>query len=453
MLLRICLTFILLIGLGGLTAQASTLNLNDNKTTVVKMTHEQTLIFAQELIEKNKLEDAKKVLLLKPFQQKELEIERLYLLAQIATKENKIDEAIDIYYFILEHQPNISNIRFRLAELYLIRKDWIRADYHYRLALADKELPIVIQNRIKQALYYIRQNKNYNFWFNFGIAPDNNVNNTTSGEQCVMTMFGPMCNTLDDPEKDIGLNITVGGNYEFKLSDNWRIRNEALIYSLKYQDKKYDDIYLSYVLGLKYVYNKGDVFFGPTFSKRFLGHKAYNYTTGFMVDTGYDLTKQLNARLYLAYTPTHYDDYGDILDGNVKTARLRMFYALDSSKYLIFKTGYEHEKTKDKTYTNDRVNLALGFGADIPFGFHIYAEPSVLFTNYKGKRWTVKDYEFKEVKEWDITQRYSVSLSNRKISLWGLMPVLTYSYTDKKSNIWQREYQKSLIELSIQKRF
>ncbi len=453
MLLRICLTFILLIGLGGLTAQASTLNSDDHKTTVVTMTHEQTLTFAQELIEKNKLEDAKKVLLLKPFQQKELEIERLYLLAQIATKENKIDEAIDIYYFILEHQPNISNIRFRLAELYLIRKDWIRADYHYRLALADEKLPIPIQIRIKQALYYIRQNKNYNFWFNFGIAPDNNVNNTTSGEQCVMTMFGPMCNTLDDPEKDVGLNITVGGNYEFKLSDNWRFRNEALIYSLKYQDKKYDDIYLSYVLGLKYVYNKGDVFFGPTFSKRFLGHKAYNYTTGFMVDTGYDLTKQLNARLYLAYTPTHYDDYGDILNGDVKTARLRMFYALDSSKYLIFKTGYEYEKTKDKTYTNDRVNLALGFGADVPWGFHVYVEPSVLFTNYKGKRWTVKDYEFKEIKEWDITQRYSISISNRKISLWGLMPVLTYSYTDKKSNIWQREYQKSLIELSIQKRF
>lgn len=442
-----------MIGLGGLTAQASTLNSDDHKTTVVTMTHEQTLTFAQELIEKNKLEDAKKVLLLKPFQQKELEIERLYLLAQIATKENKIDEAIDIYYFILEHQPNISNIRFRLAELYLIRKDWIRADYHYRLALADEKLPIPIQIRIKQALYYIRQNKNYNFWFNFGIAPDNNVNNTTSGEQCVMTMFGPMCNTLDDPEKDVGLNITVGGNYEFKLSDNWRFRNEALIYSLKYQDKKYDDIYLSYVLGLKYVYNKGDVFFGPTFSKRFLGHKAYNYTTGFMVDTGYDLTKQLNARLYLAYTPTHYDDYGDILNGDVKTARLRMFYALDSSKYLIFKTGYEYEKTKDKTYTNDRVNLALGFGADVPWGFHVYVEPSVLFTNYKGKRWTVKDYEFKEIKEWDITQRYSISISNRKISLWGLMPVLTYSYTDKKSNIWQREYQKSLIELSIQKRF
>ncbi len=444
---------IVLIGLGGLTAQASTLNTSDNNSTVVTMTHEQVLTFAQELIDKGQLEAAEKALLVKPYDTKELEIERLYLLAQIAVKEGNIDKAIDIYYFILDHEPNIANIRFRLAELYLIRKDWIRADYHYRLALADKKLPKPVQQRIYQALYHIRQNKNYNFWFSFGVAPDTNINNTTSGEQCVMTIFGPMCETLDEPEKDVGFNVTVGGNYEFKLSDNWRLRNEALIYTSKYSDKKYDDIYLSYILGLKYVYSRGDVLFGPTFSKRYLGHKEYNYTTGLMFDTGYDVTKQLNARLTLAYTPTRYDEYGDILDGNVKSARTRLFYALDSSKYMIFKAGYEYEKTKDKTYTNDRINLAVGFGADLPYGFHAYLEPSVLFTNYKGARWTVKDYQFKQVKERDITQRYAISLSNRNVSLWGLMPVLTYTYTDKSSNIWQREYQKSLVELSIQKRF
>ncbi len=453
MLVWIRIILVMLIGLGGITAQASTLKMADDKSTVITMTHTQILSFAQQLIDKGKLNDAKQALLVKPYDDRNLEIERLYLLAQIATKEGKIDEAIDIYYFILDHQPDISNIRFRLAELYLIRKDWIRADYHYRLALADEKLPKPIQYRIKQALYHIRQNKNYNFWFSFGVAPDTNINNTTSGEQCVMTLFGPMCNTLDEPEKDVGFNITVGGNYEFKLSENWRLRNEALIYNSKYSDKKYDDTYLYYVLGLKYVYKNGDILFGPTFSKRYLGHKEYNYTTGFMIDTGYDITKQLNARLSLAYTPTYYDEYGDILDGDVKSARLRLFYALDSSKYMIFKTGYEYEKTKDKTYTNDRINFALGFGADLPYGFHVYAEPSVLFTNYKSARWTVQDYQFKEIKERDVTQRYSISLSNRKFSIWGLMPVLTYTYTDKSSNIWQREYQKSLIELSIQKRF
>ena len=172
-----------------------------------------------------------------------------------------------------------------------------------------------------------------------------------------------------------------------------------------------------------------------------------------MVETSYDLTKQLNANLTLSYTPTYYDDYSDILDGDVKSARLRLFYALDSSKYMIFKTGYEYEKTKDETYTNDRIKFALGFGAELPYGFHVYAEPSVLFTNYKDDRWTVKDYEFKQVKEKDVTQRYSISISNRKIAIWDLVPTLTYSYTDKNSNIWQREYEKSLIEFTIQKCF
>ena len=90
---------------------------------------------------------------------------------------------------------------------------------------------------------------------------------------------------------------------------------------------------------------------------------------------------------------------------------------------------------------------------DMAYGFHVYVEPMLTYMQYKGPRWTVKDYQFMQIKEHDVTQRYSISLSNRNIEYMGMMPVLTYSYTDKSSNIWQREYQKSLIELSIQKRF
>ena len=80
------------------------------------------LNFAKDLIVQGKLDDARKALLAKPYNVRELEIERLYLLAQIATKQHKYDEAIDIYYFILDHEPNIPNIRFRLAELYLKKR-------------------------------------------------------------------------------------------------------------------------------------------------------------------------------------------------------------------------------------------------------------------------------------------------------------------------------------------
>lgn len=421
--------------------------------SVIAVSHREVLDFANALIAQGRYEDARTVLLAKPYDVKELEIERLYLLAQIETLEADYDAAIEIYRFILDYDPNIANIRFRLAELYLGQKAWWRADYHYRLALADQETPNLVQQRIRQALSYIRQNKNWNLWFDFGIAPDNNVNNTSAGEQCVQTIFGVLCNTLENPEKDVGYNLTVGGDYEFRLSNNWRLRNEFLVYDSLHEDKDYNDVYLSYAVGGRYVFGRGDVFFGPTVARRYLGNKAYNYSVGLKAATSYDVTRRLNTKWELNYTPTYYDDYDTILNGDVKTVKTRWFYALDASKYLIFKASYEYEDTKNKTYTNDRMGYGIGFGAELPWGFRIYAEPSVLYTRYKGARWTVKDYQFVQVKERDTTTKYTVSLSNNKISVWGLVPTLSYSYTDKASNIDQREYEKSVVELSVSKGF
>ena len=426
---------------------------NKHHRQIISMTHEDALMFAKEKIAAGKLDDAEKVLLVKPYDDRELEIERLYLLAQIATLKQDYDKAIDIYYYILNYQPDVANIRYRLAILLLKQEAWLRADYHFRMTLAQKDLPPPIEKNINAALRYIRQNKNWNFWLSFGIAPDNNVNNTTSGEQCIMTAFGMLCDTLDKPEKSVGFNVIAGGNYDFKLTEKWRLRQEAMLYTARYKQKKYDDVYLHYALGPRYVYERGDVFLGASLSRRYLGHKAYNYAAGAKLAANYDLTKQLSSYAEVYYTPTHYDDYGKALNGYTTGARMRLFYALNPSMYFVFKTGYEYEKTKDRTYTNYRNDYALGFGMDMAYGFHVYVEPMLTYMQYKGPRWTVKDYQFMQIKEHDVTQRYSISLSNRNIEYMGMMPVLTYSYTDKSSNIWQREYQKSLIELSIQKRF
>ena len=204
--------------------------------------------------------------------------------------------------------------------------------------------------------------------------------------------------------------------------------------------------------GIKYVYRSGDIFAGMTASKRFVGNKSYNKSFGVRLEMNQDLTQKLTGNLQTYYTPTFYDSY-KVLDGNLTGACTRLMYSFDSSKYPVFRLGFEHEKTKDKTYTNNKINYAIGFGSELIYGFHAYIEPSVLHTNYQGKRWVVKDLDFKKVKEKDITKRISISLSNRNISFWGMMPVLTYSYTQKDSNIWQREYHKSAIELSITKRF
>lgn len=415
----------------------------------------QIINLAKKFIEEKNYAGARILLTKSPFNVKELEIERLHLIATLDVVEGKIDDAIEIYRFILDYQPNIPSIRLKLAELYLLQGSYYKADYHFRLAATDKTLPTEVQKNIAMALYFVRQNKNWNFWFNFGAAPDNNINNATGGEQCIDYNGTGMilCNQLSDKEKAVGLNVSFGGNYEFKLSDRWRLRNEGIVYTSKYNKSEYDDLYLSYVFGGKYVWQRGDVFFGPTISRRWLDHQPYSRTFGGRVDLDYDFTKHLSGGISGYFTPTYYDDYSDILDGDVYGSRARLFYTFDSSKYLAFKIGYERENTKDKRYANVKKSYAIGFGAELGWGFSMYLEPSVQYVDYKAAQYFVKDLDYVPIEESDVTRKYMLSLSNRNIKLWGFVPTITYVYTDKTSNVWQKEYSKSTVEFTVNQRF
>ncbi|MBR1544671.1 MAG: DUF560 domain-containing protein [Alphaproteobacteria bacterium] len=413
----------------------------------------QIINLAKKFIEDKNYDGARVLLTKSPFNVKELEIERLHLIATIDVAEGKIDDAIEIYRFILDYQPNIPSIRLKLAELYLYQGSYYKADYHFRLAATDKTLPEEVQKNIAMALYFVRQNKNWNFWFNFGAAPDNNVNNATGGEQCINYYGMILCNQLSDKEKAVGFNVSFGGNYEFKLSDRWRIRNEAVVYNSTYNKSEYDDLYLGYVIGPKYVWQRGDVFTGITMSRRWLDHQPYNKTLGGRIDLDYDFTKHLSGAISTYYTPTDYDDYGEYLDGDLRGVRTRLFYTFDASKYIALKFGYEKENTEERIYSNTKKSYGIGFGAELPYGFSMYLEPSILYTNYDKERSVVKDYAFVDIKEKDITRKYALSLSNRNIKFWGFVPTLTYVYTDKSSNIWQKEYSKSTVEFTVNQRF
>ena len=425
---------------------------NDNDE-VISLTQGQIINLSKKFIADKKFDDARVLLSKSPFNVLELEIERLFLLADINMREGNIDEAIEIYRFILDYQPNLSSVRLRLAEAYFLQKSWWRADYHFRLAGSDKNLPSEVYNNIAMALFMIRQNKNWNVWFNFGAAPDNNINNANSGEQCIMTVYGILCNELPDPEKAVGFNVSFGANYEFKFSDTWRLRNEFMVYNSSYDKSEYDDLYLAYNVGGKYIYKGGEVFMGLALNRRWLDHTPYSYSVGLKLNSTYDFTKNFSGAFAVSYAPMYYDDFKDILDGEVVGVNARFSYAFDASKYLVLKLGGDDENTKDKVYSNIRKNVAVGFGAELPYGFSVYLEPSIQYQDYDKERWFVKDYLFSEIKEKNITRKYSISFSNRKLKLFGFSPTITYSYIDKNSNVWQREYNKSTVEFTVNQSF
>ena len=427
---------------------------NKTKTTEISMTATEVMQLAGAMVDKGDFEHATQLLTKTPQTGVlPLGIERWFLLGQIAQKQGDYDKAIEIYSELLDKFPNLARVRFELAVCYMHTEKWQRADYHMRLAMADDELPVSVKNLMNYYRYIIRQNKNWNVWFNFGAAPDNNINNAVGGTECIEFMGTLWCNELVEPVSAVGLNLTIGGSYEFKLSDQWRWKSDANVYTNVYDKHAYDDLYISASTGPRFVWEKGDVWLAGIASRRWYGWDEYNWSAGVRLDTNYDFTNKLSGGVYLRFMNNTYDGYGDFLDGQTYFANSRVFYSFNSRIYMSLSIGLQREDAVNPIYSYWQPVSSIGIGAELPWGFHVYFEPAVYWTLYDDERFAVKDNEYVKIVEKDFTHMYSLALSNNKFDLWGFVPTVTFGYTQRNSNIWQREFDKFSVSFSMQQRF
>ena len=442
---------------------------NTKNTKTVNISTLDAVKIAGNLVENGDYTQATRILTMMPETNNlSVEIERWYLIAQMAQKRGDYDTAIKIYRKILDDQPDLAKIRYELALCYMAKKQWYRADYHLRLAMAGSDIPPEIKQQMMYYRWIARQNKNWNVWFNFGAAPDNNINQASSEQVCgnvvcagnfCIVPNGQVC-LNQKPEQAIGYNFILGGNYELHISEHWRWKNEGNLYTNLYNKHKYDDLYLSGATGPRYIWSHGDVWLAGIATRRWYGWDRYNHSIGGKIDTNYDWTRKLSTGLSLRITDNKFDDYdnyGYALNGNTYASNARISYSLDANKYIILRGGVDRETAKINAYENWIYSGSIGFGAELPYGFSVYLEPYFYWTYYDNPRaFRVVENNVvfqKLITEHNFVQRYAVSVSNNKFDVWGFVPTITFSYTKRDSNVKYREYDKTTIEFTMQQKF
>ena len=410
---------------------------------------------AGNLVYEGKYDSALQILTMMPqTNQPSVEIERWYLIAQIEQRRGNIDEAIRIYRKLLDEQPDLVKVRYELALCYMVEQKWYRADYNLRLAMAGNDIPEPVKQQMMYYRYIARQNKNWNVWFNVGAAPDTNVNQATGGKECVVTQWGEFCRDLPEPERVIGTNLSLGGNYEFKLTErHWRWKSDAFIYTNVYNKHTYDDLYLSSSTGPRYIWESGDIWLAGVLNRRWYGWDRYSWAYGVKLDTNYDFTRKISGGISFNVMENKYDEYGQYMDGQIYYLNPHMSYSFTASRYVVLHGGVERETAKMDAYANWKYNVGIGFGSELMYGFHVYIEPYFSWLNYDGEKWVVKNNAYQPVKERDFLQKYSLSISNNNFEVWGFVPTLIFAYTNKNSNIHSREYEKWTAEFTFRQRF
>lgn len=380
-------------------------------------------------------------------------IKNLYLSAQTARKQGDIKEAIHLYRKVLDERPDFASARFELALCYMDDDQWDRADYYLRMAMASENLPDDAKHEMESYRYLVRQNKNWDFWSDYGGVPNTRASISNSNNGCMGEVRNGICERLTETKDDSGTYFAAGGEYEFKLSDDWRWKSDAELHTNLYEKNKYTDLYLAGSTGPRYVWDNGDAWLAGIAGRGWYGHKGYVWSYGAKVDTNYDWTRKLSSGLILLFANNVYDKYNSLMGGQTYAAVPHFTYYIDTTKYIALLGEIGRETAKVDSFANYSYGAGLGFGMEMAYGFIVYVESYFLGLNYDGKIDIVKNGVHKRVKEKDVSQRYTLSLSNAKIEIWDCIPVLKIIYTNNDSNVPMYEHDKWSFGISLKRKF
>jgi hypothetical protein len=143
---------------------------------------------------------------------------------------------------ILDRDPRLLRVRLELARTLFMEKQDEQADYHFRLAAGEHPPTVVLRNitRFREA---IRARRAWRFSFDFGFAPDSNINSATAKE--VIDIYGLPFQLDPGARARSGTGHFVGGEGSVRLNRDGNVPIYVGAYGrlLRYRDHRFDDAY------------------------------------------------------------------------------------------------------------------------------------------------------------------------------------------------------------------
>jgi len=374
-------------------------------------------------------------------------IEAIFLMAEVKAKQGKFADALPLYRQILARRPDLVRVRLDLAQAEFRTGDDEGADYNFRLALSQPNLPDTVVDNIGRYLSAIQSRKRLTYSLNVSIAPDSNINAATASNH--VTVFGlPFTLSQQAVQKSgIGLVTTLGGGYFLPIDDGKRLRTGGVAYSALYPGhSQFDDIQVRGNVGPQWLWNDSDVSALAVVGKRWYGNSPYSESVGGRLEGSHNLTKQLQVSSYLeglsdSYHTEKYQNGFNLDQGNFLT------YYFNPRTLVRLIAGLGYESADSSIFENWYWRSGLGLQHEFPLGITAYVQPDVRATYYSGF-----DPMFSE-RRLDRMYTMKISAYKRDWSLFGFSPVVSVTYTMNRSNEAIYNFHRFQVQLGVTKQF
>ncbi len=424
-----------------------------NGVCTKRMTAPQLLREAEKLVLQRRFDDARPMLAAL-HQAPDMEMQANFLEGYSAAETGDLDTAAKRFRAVLRDRPDMTRARLELARVLMMQGKDSAADHHFRLAEESKDLPPEIERTIRDQRGVLRGRRNWYFNFDFGLAPDSNINSAT-GATTVDTVYSyngqPIELVLDNNARrrsGVGQTIGVQGGVRLRLADGLAMAVDASGDIINQSGKSADDVSALLAAGPELTMKNGTrVTVQAIGVGRWYGGKSTQTGGGVRLSAQKDLKngQRIGTQIDVRRIESGYSEiYGGWQYGGYGT-----YEKVIDKTMIASATGFvRREDLVSEAYSSTEVGYNVGIGGELPHGINaglsvgisraIFDAPDGFFSMEPRKDWRVN------------TRAYA---GIRSIRVAGFSPSITYTYSRNASNIGLYDTTRHRVQFELARYF
>lgn len=353
---------------------------------------------------------------------------------------------------ILKSNPKQTRVRLELARALMLQGKFVAADYHLRLAQNDETLPQDIARQIANARSVIRSNRKVRFGFDFGLAPDTNINSATAAET-VDVNFGAYQLPLELDKtarrrSGVGMTATAYAGLRLPMNESLAMVADADVAGINYRGKDVDDYTLQFAAGPELAASEAT-------SVSLQGVTLYRWYGGEIA------SRQFGAKATVQHNLARDKRVAFQLDGRRNASKINSGYngwqlaANASYEQVVAKSAIasasvyaRREFMNFDAYSNKTAGVSIGIGGELPFGVNAGLSGGISRATYDQAQ---VFFSTEKRKDWRYQARAYVGL--RQLSFMNLSPSIEYQYARIDSNYQINRSERHRVQFKLARYF
>ncbi len=378
-------------------------------------------------------------------------IKRFYQ-GMVARGQGRNADAVAIFREVLANHPEFTRVRLELAHtLYVVNEDE-GARHNFDLVLGGASANPGLESVVRNYINAIEGRRRWDFTAFLTIAPSTNVNQGAT--ERTVAVNGLPFQLSDRNIKKSGVGV-VGGfqaGYRHPLTGQLDLIVTGGAQAKRYKDDEFNDTLVNGSIGPKYRFNGGFVGAYATFDHRWLADTEYALSFGGLVSAGMSLSAADLMFADAGCSARRFNDNWNATnltyqDGHLCFASARFDHHFDSLTYMRVLGTLGQEETGRQHLDNSSKAIGVGVYREFPLGLSLYTQGLYTETSFDGL------YPGFTQKRHDDRYDLSFNLTKRDFAIFGLAPMLQYTYTINDSSIPLHDYTAHSGALTLTKRF